>query len=79
MILPATVGPSRPPNPSPALKMLNSSGTKFPPRTSEPEEYMAAIIGPPLSPCAAREHNKRTLINLFEHLLERTKYLMDFQ
>ena len=49
---PAKVGPRRSPSPSPVRNRLNNSGTLLPSRTSEQDEYIAAIIGPLNNPRA---------------------------
>ena len=49
---PAMLGPSSAPMPSPTLNKLNSAGTSCLCITSEHDEYIAAMIGPPNSPNA---------------------------
>ena len=62
IILPAIVGPMRLPRPSPTLKQLKRAGTFWPSITSEHDEYIAAIIGPPNIPRAERKMMKEILI-----------------
>ena len=58
--IPAMVGPIITPIPVAKLNAVNNSGTHCPINISEQTEYTAARTGPPNSPIAGKEKQKKT-------------------